>query len=490
MKRIGVGSLVMAGILALGGCVDRDAQAQAALTKEIVTDTTVPVQTVAVRSEDVAVSMELTGSIVADDDIVISAKTPGRLVAVYVREGDEVSAGQVVARQETNTASVQLRQAQAQVSAARSQLAQAQTDARVGPEKTAAAIRASEARVRQAKAALDKALNGARSEEKAQAKANLDRAKSDLDTAKKARDRSQRLFDQGAIAQAELEAAVNRYESAMAGYTSALESYNLALDSVRPEDIESAREQVRQAEEQLRVDQANKRLDLLLDQRVEQARANLNAALESERLARINIEDLTITAPANGKISGRPLKAGTYVNPGASIARLVGVQGAYYEAEVPEKDIARLTVGMPVEVTIQALNGLVMTGFVASVDPLASDLGRLYKVRVSLTEAIGQVRPGMFAKGSVLLSMEADSTVVPNEAIIRDGETAYVFIVEGSKAVRRDIQIIRTSNGNTVVEGVEPGDDVITTGKTQVVDGTTVRTGDSEPSADAAGQEG
>lgn len=470
------------GIAVLGvslpGCVNREAQAQAEKTKAIVTDPTIAVKAVSVELKDMPVELQLTGSLIADDDVAITAKSAGQLVAVYVREGQSVKAGQLIAKQESRDGQARLRQAQAQVRAAQAQLDQVLTDSKVSPTKSAAAVAASEARLRQSKAALQKLLNGARIEEKRQSKANLDRAKSDLETAEKARDRSKRLFDQGAIAKAELEAAENRYQSALAGYTSALESYNLVLDSVRPEDIESAREQVRQAEQQLAVDKANQKLDPVLQQRVDAARANVASAQESENLARLALADLNVYAPVSGKISGRPLQAGTYAGPGTQIARLIGVSGMFFEAEVPEREIASLTVGLPVDVTIQSLNNLSLSGQILSSDPLASDLGRLYRVRVAINEQIAQLKAGMFAVGSVRLRVDSGSLVIPDSAIVRDGEEAFVYAIENGEAVRRAIKIRYSKDGLNVIEGLQAGEQVITAGKSEVVPGSKVKVED------------
>ncbi len=470
----------------LPGCVNRAAQAQSEETKKIVTDPTIAVQAIDVVTRDIPVELQLTGSLISDDDVSVTAQSAGRLVAVYVRDGDSVRAGQLIAKQESSDSLARLRQASAQVKSAKSQLDQALMDAKVSPSKTAAAVASSEAGVRQAKSALQKLLNGARVEEKRQTKANLDRAKSDLETAEKNRDRSGRLFEQGAIAKSELEASENRYQSALAGYTSALEAYNLILDSVRPEDIESAREQVRRAEQQLAVDKANQKLDPVLDQRVNGARANLESARESENLAKLALEDLKVYAPVSGKISGRPLQAGTYAAPGTPIARLIGVQGIYFEADVPEKDISLVKVGLPVKVTIQSLGGTQLSGQIVSTDPLASDLGRLYRVRIAIREQLSGLKAGMFASGIVQLRTESDVMVIPDAALNRDGESVFVYVVEGTKAAKREIQVRFSKDALNVIEGLQVGDKVITAGKSEVVPGSTVKISDSAVKSDSS----
>jgi RND family efflux transporter MFP subunit len=481
-----IGLIAGVSVLALTGCVDRSGQEQAKKVAEIVTDQTTAVMVKPVSSVDAPKTLELTGSVVTDDDVQVSVKSPGRLVAVYVKEGAMVSAGQVIAVQEGQEAQARLSQAMANVRSANAALSQAQRDARVTPERSTAAVKASEARVRQAKAALAKAQNGSRSEEKAQAKANVDRAKSDLELARKNLERSKRLEAEGAISKAQLEVDQNRFDNAQAGYTSAVEQYNLILEVTRPEDIEQLREQVRQAEEQLNLDRANKKLDPAAQDRVDAARAQVSAAQDAVSLARIAVDDLKVIAPMSGKISGQPLQPGTVVSPGVPVARLVGTNGIFFEAEVPEKDIADVAPGMAVDASVDALGDVALSGTVVSVSPSASDLGRLFKVRVSINEAAGKVKPGMFVRGTLKLGTLSDVFVVPNTAVQRDGQNISVFIamretVDGESmmvARKKTVTVIRTEADVAIVDGLENGEQLITSGQSTLFDGAPIRIDD------------
>jgi RND family efflux transporter MFP subunit len=488
-KSLPIWSVVLLASLALAGCVDRAAQEQSKKTAAIVTDQTTVVETTLAESRDVPRSLDLTGSLVTQDDVAVSSKLPGRLVTVYVQDGAAVSAGQVIAIQESGDAMARLRQARSQVDAAQSAVRQAELDARVTPTRTDAAIRASEARLRQAKANLSKLESGARPEEKRQAKANLDRAKSDLSTAEKNLERSKRLHAEGAIATAQLEADENRYQNALAGYQSALEGYNLALEAVRTEDIAQAREAVRQAEEQLRVDRANKQLDPAATERVTGARAQLEAARENVRLAQISLDDLTIRAPMSGKISGKPLQSGTMVSPGVPIARIIGADGIYFEAEVPEKEVSRIRPGLPVQAAIQALGDVALTGTVVAVNPLASNLGRLFTVRISINERLSDLKPGMFVRGKLETGVDQGVITIPDLALVTDGEDSYVFLVKQTKkdgvsglmVERKKVVLIRRTGGLALVEGLVEGDEIVTKGQTTLVDGGMVRKESAKP---------
>lgn len=467
----------------VGGCVNRPAQEKAKETAAIVTDKSIPVTTDLARTVTQPVTLALTGSIEASDEVAVSSKLGGKIVAVYVREGSSVSIGQVVARLDSSDADARVRQARQAVAAAQAQYNQARMDASVTSTKSDAAVKASEARVRQAEANLQKLVNGAREEEKRQAKANLEWTKADLAKAKTDLDRAQRLYAQQAIAKVEVEAAQNRHDLANANYQRALEQYNLALEASRPEDIAAAREAVSQAKEQLRLDQANKKLDPVADERVRGALANLNSSKEGLNLALISQADLSVRSLVSGKVTGKPLREGSVVAPGTPICVVVGGATPVFVAEVPETDISELKPGTHVDVLISALGDVRLRGTVASIDPKASELGRLYSVRILVQERMDSVKPGMFATGLAVLG-SVNGVSVDNRSLLQDGEDYSLFTTDGKTAKKVSVKVVHAGNERTVVTGVEDGDKIVVAGQTLLIDGSDVVDAKEKPAGE------
>jgi HlyD family secretion protein len=471
--------------LALAGCVNRAQQAQAKRTAELVSDPTVPVQVALAIQGDMDETVVVTGSIRAADESGVGAQAGGRLVAVYVRDGDSVGAGQAIAQIEGAEAAARLRQALAQSDEARARLRQAVNDASASPQRTAAAIRAAEARLAQARARLELAAKGARDEERIQAEWGVRRAKSDLDTADRERARARRLAEEGVIPKVEVERAENAYDNALAAYNSAVQTLATVQNATRPEELQSAREEVRAAEASLQAEQANRFADKAAEDRVGQARAGLRAAEEQVALARKSVSDTTVRAPFGGKVSGRPLQPGTYVAPGTVVARIVGTGALYFEGQVPSSRVSRVALGSRVLVTTEGTGRASFEGTVAAMDPSAAGIGRVYTVRVSLGDGSGQLKDGMFAKGEVTVGRRAGVTIVPEAAVVRDGEQASVFVVAEGKAKRVSVKPGLSREGRTEVGGLEPGAQVVTVGQTTIVDGSPVRIVD--PKAEGKG---
>jgi HlyD family secretion protein len=469
-------ALLLIAALPLAGCVNREAQAQAKETEAAASDTTVEVAVRRVMPVGGADVLQVTGQIQAAETVAVSPVLPGRLVRVNVREGDRVSAGQVLAQQDARDAETQIRQANAQVAAAESALAQARIDADSTPERSQAAIDGAQARVSQARQNLAKAEAGARPEEKRQAEAAVARAESDLKTAKASLDRFRRLHAEGAIALSELEAVENRYDNAMAAYRSAVEGLALANNAVRSEDLAAARQEVRAAEANLDSARAAKGLDALADERIRSAQANLRSAREAVTLARKQLGDLTIRAPFSGRVQGRPLQVGTVASPGIAVVNLVGLESAFFEASVPEARLSQVQVGQAVDVIVEALPGAKLAGRVSAINPSAGSVGRLFIVRISLERQPEQLRAGMFAEGEILLREVEGIYMVPLEAVLEQGGERIVYVLDGADAVRQaKVEVRKTEGGMSQVLGLSPGDEVVVQGQTKLFPESKVR---------------
>ena len=471
-------AVIVAGLTT--GCVDRDAQQKGKETQKVVSDPAIAVSVEPAQRRDVPSVLGLTGALTTSGDVQVSAKASGRIQAVYVREGDQVRPGELIARLEGMEAEARLSQAAASAAGSKANLDSALTDAKAAPLRTAAAVRSAESRLATAKEQLRRWQNGSRPAELQQAKTNVTRAKSDLDFAQKQLDRTKRLYDQGAIALTDLEAAQNRRDNAAAAHQNAIEQLGLVQVPARSEDIVMAEQAIRIAEEDVKTAKANKQLDPQALQRIDVARANYRSALDQVRLAQQSVADLRITAPTSGRITGAPLQSGTVVSPGLGIARIINLSGVYYDAEVGEADVAKVKEGQPVRVKVDALPDLVLNGHVNSVETIGSSVGRLFKVRVDLDEKPGTLKAGMFARGEAVLGVDQGAVTVPSNAIVSDGVKSYVYVLGLSNKVKKVPVTVKASTGtDSAVSGISAGDKVVVQGQSTVVDGALVKTQDA-----------
>jgi len=488
---------IAAGVMIFGvtGCVNRPAQEQAKKTAETLADPSHAVTVQPAATATVTETVEVTGDVTAAEDTTIGAKNTGRVVSVYVKDGDLVSAGQIVAQLDTTSLVAQLQQADAQVaqamssaSTAQSSLSQAIKNANVGPLKSSAGVHQAEAQVAAAKAALAKAQNGARPEERKQAEANVASTKSTLDTQTKELNRIKTLVAQGALAGNRLDQQQNAVDTARGQYDNAVAALALIRNGTRTEDIQAAEEQVRVAQAGLKTAQAQKDLDPLLQDQIDTAKAqvaNSRALLSSARaavaIARQAIDDAQIRAPFAGKVSGRPIQPGTIAGNGTAIARIVGQSGIYLNGQLPSVEVSKIHTGMPVEVKVDALSGKSYKGIVAAISPGAQSIGRLFDVRIQFADGLSDLRPGMFGRASIQTKVISNATVVPDSAVQHDGDQAYVLLANGTKAKRQDVTQGLRQGAQIEVKGIAAGASVIVRGQEGLADGAPIKVDTSAP---------
>lgn len=469
------------------GCVDREAQKQAKRTEELNKDLRIEVQFTKAKTETVRETLEISGQITTASDVQIGPKAPGKVVAVYVRDGESVGAGQLIASMDTTPYRHQLSQALAQSNAARAQMNQAISSASITPMKSSSALRSARAQLKQAQESLKKLRNGARDQERKQAAAQVESAKSGLELAKKNLDRTRKLYSDGAISLQQVDQAENTYNAAASQLEIALQNQSLIQAGARSEDLAAAQQQVTIAEEAVRNAQAQKSLDVTLDQQVQAARANYQATLAQIALIRQSISDGEVRSPVSGRVAGNPVQPGTVLSSGTPIVRLIGAEGAYFDGEIPEVQMSRIHVGTPVLVTVDALGELQFSGSVASISPIANSVGRSFSARINLSGPINALKPGMFARGLVEISRIENAVLVPTSSIVTREGKSYVFVRNQDKVRQVEVTPGLRSGPDTTVTGIAASDEVVEKGQETLSDGSAIRVSSEEPQGTGTG---
>ncbi len=484
-------TIIVAGVLGtvlITGCVDRSAQDQSKRTESLLSDPSRLVQVGTQTTQTMSDNLEVTGQFATSQDSQIGPKIGGKLIMVDVQDGSPVSAGQVIAKVDTTQLQAQYSQALASVQVANatyqsasSQLTQAIRNATINPNKSSAALRQAQAQLRAAKAALTKALNGARPQERIQAEANLRSAKVNYETQRKELDRVRTLVAQGALAGNRLDSQLASYEAAKTQLDNANQALSLIQAGTRQEDIDAAREQVRQAEDGVENAKASKDLDpLLKDQvsaakaQVASAKAQIQNAEASVRIAKQALDDTLVVAPFSGRVNGPPVQIGTVVAAGTPIVHLVGGSGLYFEADVPEDKVSLVSAGKPVTVMVDSL-GTTVQGSVVAVSPKTSAIARQFTARVMIPNPPSAIKAGMFGHAFITLRQVPSTLVAPQTAVVvRDGRNV-VFTVESGKAKMNIVETGLKDKGLIEVKGLAADAQVVVTGQQGLDDGAPVK---------------
>jgi multidrug efflux pump subunit AcrA (membrane-fusion protein) len=354
----------------------------------------------------------------ASATVDIVSRIPGRLGAVLVREGSFVNAGGLVARLDDPDITLAVTQAEAAVAVQRARLAQLKAGPRA-PE-----VAHVEAQIAQQEAAL------------AQAERDLARA--------------QQLFSEGLVARAAVDRAQTDVDLARARVRQSREQLAVLTHGPRPEDVEAQIAQVRQAEVQLA-----------------QARARLR--------------ELRITSPIAGVVTRLNVESGAVISSQTVLATVATIQPIEVHVLLPETDLPRLRKTSTVRITVDAIPERVFEGRIARVAPTLESATRSARLIVVVPNADAALRPGMFARATVVFD-ERQAIVIPSDAIVRRGEAAVVFVVKGDTVEERPVGIGYVEGGRTeIVEGLASGEAVVVAGQQGLRDGMKVRTGSGPP---------
>lgn len=210
---------------------------------------------------------------------------------------------------------------------------------------------------------------------------------------------------------------------------------------------------------------------------LEQARIGLKKAEADLITARKALRDTKIKAPISGIVNKRMVENGQFVAGGMSICEIVNTSKLKIWIKIPEKDIFKLAKGQVVNVTITSLPGKTFTGKINSIGEKA-DNSMKFDAEVVMDNHDGEqhLKAGLFTEVSI--PVEAAQTIlIEKTAIVGSMKNPSVFVVEGDKAVKKDI-VTNESDDKfiEVVSGLKKEDRVVVSGQLNLHDGDRVKT--------------
>ncbi len=216
---------------------------------------------------------------------------------------------------------------------------------------------------------------------------------------------------------------------------------------------------------------------LISQQEFDQAAATYQAHKASVELRRRQLADARIFAPFSGVTGSRTISPGQVISKDTTLTWLVDLEIVKAEFNVPERFLSEVKPGQEIQLTVAAYPKQRFTGevyFLApQVDPNTRTL--LLKARVANPER--RLKPGMFANLDLTLTLRQDAVVIPESALISQGERTSVYVINAEgKAQMRPVKVgLRTANQIEVKEGLAVGEKVVTEGIQKVRPGAQVQ---------------
>jgi RND family efflux transporter MFP subunit len=192
---------------------------------------------------------------------------------------------------------------------------------------------------------------------------------------------------------------------------------------------------------------------------------------------------VTVPAPSNSEaasfvVSERLVSEGEMVQgaPPTELFKLVVDNVLKLKVTVPERHIGDLSVGQTAAIAVDAYPRETFEGRVSRINPTIDPASRTCEIEVLVQNNDRKLRPGNFAKIAVLTSQDTQAITVPEETLVSFAGVQKIFVVRKGKAVAVEVKVgMRGDHWLEVVGDVQPGDQVVTTGYTQLADGTAVR---------------
>lgn len=188
------------------------------------------------------------------------------------------------------------------------------------------------------------------------------------------------------------------------------------------------------------------------------------------RLARLEHapRTVTITSPASGHLIDSRVVAGSAVQAGQQVLRIVDHSVLWLDAQVFEQDLPLVAVGQDASATFRGRPGERFAGTVVFVHPHVDPMTRGAAVRIELPNPGFALRPGMYATVEIAVELAADAVQVPREAVIDTGVRQVAFVaLDGGRFEPRTLVLgARGADGNVAVRsGLAPGEVVVTSGQ-------------------------
>jgi len=367
---------------------------------------------ISIKRTDLPIIVTANGTIQPEKSINVSPKSSGRLKSLLVKEGQSVTAGQILAYMDESNTLGQITQADGQLAAAQ--------------------------------ASLDLLRAGNRSQDIAQAQANLTNAQATLEQSEIVYRQNQQLYKEGAIASRDLDASRTTMEANRAKVTQARESLSLQKAGSRPEDIDRAQAQV-------------------------------VVAVGTLQTAQAELEDTVIRAPFDGVVMRKYADPGSFVTPTTSSSSVSSATASsilalasnnQVVANVAEANIAQIAVGQEVSFQVDAYPNKKFSGRVVSISPQAivNQNVTSFEVKAEITSKDKEMlRSGMNASLEFRAGKLKDVLVVPTVAIVRQqGSTGvYVKTDQSPTPVFTQIETGVTVDDRTEVKSGLNGDEKI-----------------------------
>ena len=208
----------------------------------------------------------------------------------------------------------------------------------------------------------------------------------------------------------------------------------------------------------------------------DEAQSSFDVGTATLDLAKVRLEKTRLVAPFAGIVGLRLVSIGDYITVGQPLFNLEDLDPIKVDFRVAERYLSAVKPGQAIEINVDAYPGRVFKGEVFAIDPRVDAAGRSVVIRARISNEEKVLRPGLFARVTLILELKPDALTVPEQALMPRGEDQFVFKVIDGKVKQTKVTIGTRRDGRVeIVNGLGREDVVVTAGQQKIRDGGAVQ---------------
>jgi membrane fusion protein (multidrug efflux system) len=212
----------------------------------------------------------------------------------------------------------------------------------------------------------------------------------------------------------------------------------------------------------------------------ELAAASLELARANLELAKLNLRESTIVSPIEGIVTAKHIDEGNMVRVGDKIVTIADMETVKIIVAVAERYGAEISAGMPAIIRVDTFADKQFDAKVYSIHPALDAQTHTLQVEIHLKNDELLLKPGMFARVTLVTNQKTDAVVIPRDVILGGKiDNHYVYVVEEASdekiARKRFVDIgIKQADRYEITEGLKAGETLVVNGMNFLIDGTGV----------------
>jgi membrane fusion protein (multidrug efflux system) len=206
-------------------------------------------------------------------------------------------------------------------------------------------------------------------------------------------------------------------------------------------------------------------------QALDEARENLNKSVARQMEVKARLDKMTVKAPFEGVAGLRQVSPGAYVKAGQDIARFEGIGTLKVDFRVPEVFLRKIRASQETQVGVDAFPGESFRGAIYAIEPSVDEQTRTVLLRARIPNPGVRLKPGMFARVTLVLDNRQNALIVPEQALVPRGGERFVFRAVEGKAELTKVEIgLRRPGEVEILQGLKAGEAIVVDGQLRLQD--------------------